>query len=577
LPEILGHLMLVLHSHIPYVLSHGKSPHGTDWIFESAAESYLPILNACERLTNEGISPKITVNMTPILQEQLADESFKSEFVDYLQNAVNVAIDDQRDFVAKGNLWQGGLAYFWQQFYSRQLEEFKEKHNHSVLSGFKKLQDEGHIEVITSAATHGYLPLLGTDESVQAQVKLGVKTYEKHFGREPRGIWLPECAYRPSYEWSPPVGDKGKPFYRKGVEAVLAENGLQYFFVDSHMLRGGSPLGTYADRFPALSQLYKQFSDSFKNMEGANRSEYESYWAAGPGETYAPVACFARDPETTVQVWSGSHGYPGDPHYLEFHKMHYPGRLRYWRVSENKADLGAKALYEPLHSYERLCQHADHFVELVKNTMANYKRNTGRIGCMVSMYDTELYGHWWFEGPEWLYEVTKRLASDPQIKLVTASEQFEMNPPSSAVHLPEGSWGEGGYHSIWLNEQNAWTWEDIYAAERDLVKLIDKYRMNPEVSPILKQAARELLLLESSDWQFLISTWSARDYAEVRVAEHSRMFKALADMARKVGEGGLLNEQEIEIYKDSELRDNPFQDLDLSYWSNTEFPAGAAF
>jgi 1,4-alpha-glucan branching enzyme len=196
---------------------------------------------------------------------------------------------------------------------------------------------------------------------------------------------------------------------------------------------------------------------------------------------------------------------------------------------------------------------------------------------MVSMYDTELYGHWWFEGPEWLYEVTKRLASDPQIKLVTASEQFEMNPPSSAVHLPEGSWGEGGYHSIWLNEQNAWTWEDIYAAERDLVKLIDKYRMNPEVSPILKQAARELLLLESSDWQFLISTWSARDYAEVRVAEHSRMFKALADMARKVGEGGLLNEQEIEIYKDSELRDNPFQDLDLSYWSNTEFPAGAAF
>ncbi|MBC8064087.1 MAG: DUF1957 domain-containing protein, partial [Chlorobia bacterium] len=298
---------------MPYVLSHGKSPHGTDWINESTAECYLPILNALDRLEKEGIRPHWTINVTPILAEQLEDKAFKDEFEDYCQSKIDFAIEDQKLFEKEGPLWMQGLAAFWQRQYTRALVEFKHKWGRSVVEGFKYFQDVGSIEVITCGATHGYMPLLGTDESCSAQVKLGVETYKKHFGRQPRGIWLPECAYRPRYDWRSPVGQNEVSWPRKGVEEYLAENDIEYFFVDSHMIRGGEPLGTYAANFPQLAELFARSKKNFQENIGF-RSEYEHY------ELPNGVVCFARDPETTVKVWSGDSGYPGDEQYLEFHK-----------------------------------------------------------------------------------------------------------------------------------------------------------------------------------------------------------------------------------------------------------------
>ncbi len=403
-----GRFLLCLHSHMPYVLSHGRSPHGTDWLTEAAAECYLPLLHALDRLNNEGIKPRWTVNVVPILAEQLSDEAFKDEFEWYCQSKIDYALGDQKRFELDEDLWMQGLALHWQRFYTRALVQFKHQWGRDIVGAFKFFQDNGCIEIITSGATHGYQPLLGTDESARAQISLGIQTYEKHFDRKPRGIWLPECAYRPRYEWKSPAEPNAVPWPRMSTDELVKEQGLEYFFVDSHMIRGGMPLGTYAANFPQLAEMFSRSSKYFTPPEEF-RSEYEHYVLP------TGVTVFARDPQTTVKVWSGEVGYPGDPHYLEFHKQLYPGRLRYWRISENKADLGQKQPYNLYQAFENIQNHAEDMLVTLKSTLAAYRGEADRNGTVVAMYDTELFGHWWWEGPEFLYELGRLMHADGEI------------------------------------------------------------------------------------------------------------------------------------------------------------------
>ncbi len=549
---------------MPYVLSHGKSPHGTDWIFESAAECYLPLLDVLDRLRSQGISPRWTVNISPILGEQLDDPSFKAGFEEYCREKIEYARQDQEKFKSEGPMWMLGVGAMWERLYSRELEAFQNQWGRSITQGFRQFQEEGHIEIITCGATHGYFPLLGTDESVQAQVKLGVESYRQRFGRQPRGIWLPECAYRPAYDWKSPTDEAEHPWPRKGVEEYLRENGLEYFFVDSHMIRGGEPIGTYAAQFPQLAELFARSKSMFTPPPEV-RSEYEHY--ALPNG----VVCLARDPVTTVKVWSGEVGYPGDARYLEFHKQLYPGRHRYWRISTNKADLGGKEPYNPWEAFDNIAAHAEDFVQMVKATLAHYKGQSGRMGTLVSMYDTELFGHWWWEGPEFLYEVARVMARDGELEMVSGGDLLDAEPPRHSITLPEGSWGEGGYHSIWINGDNVWTWKHLYQCQRKLRKMAREYANGPAREVVL-QAARELLLAEASDWQFLISTWAARDYAEVRFADHVARFDRLAELADRVHEGQAMTPDELEFLADCQSKDAAFAELDLSWWANLDNP-----
>lgn len=562
--SLVGRFTLVLHSHMPYVLSHGKSPHGTDWLNESAAECYLPILDALDRLNNQGIKPRWTINMTPILAEQLDDPAFKAGFEEYCQEKIDAAVADRETFERDGPMWMQGLAGMWQRFYTRALVSFKHQWGRSINDGFRYFQDEGCIELITCGATHGYFPLAGTDESVQAQVKLAVKSHSARFGKAPRGIWLPECAYRPGYDWKAPTGDDQTVWPRKSVEDFLYENGIEYFFVDSHMIRGGEPLGTYVMQFPQLQELFDRSKLLFEPIE-EDRSEYEHY--ALPNG----VICFARDPNTTAKVWSGDVGYPGDPAYLEFHKQLYPGRHRYWRISENKADLGSKQPYDPWNAFEKIQGHAEDFVQMVRGVMGDYQYKNDRVGTLVAMYDTELFGHWWWEGPEFLYEMARAMHANEEMASVSAGDVIDEEPARHMIHLPEGSWGEGGYHYIWINNDNLWTWERLYPCQKKMRQMAAEYDGGP-AHEIVVQAARELLLSEASDWQFLISTWAARDYAEIRITDHIERFERLSLIADGIHAGGTLSSDDLSFYEDCRQKDAPFPDIDLKFWAKLDYP-----
>ena len=201
------------------------------------------------------------------------------------------------------------LAYLWKDYYSKIKSDFENRYGRNIIHQFKKLQDDGYIEVMTCAATHGYLPLLSQDTSVQAQVKQAVQSYNHFFGKPPRGIWLPECAYRPGYKWVPPVKTSlGKKSYlRKGVEEFLSENGIDYFIIDNALLKGGKAIGVYIDRVEALRKLWGQYEKEYApREEDVEKTPREVYLIGTEGKK--PVAVFTRDPETGLQVWSGEWG-----------------------------------------------------------------------------------------------------------------------------------------------------------------------------------------------------------------------------------------------------------------------------
>jgi 1,4-alpha-glucan branching enzyme len=555
---------------MPYVLSHGTSPHGADWVMETAAECYVPILHVLERLFEQGIRPNWTINLTPVLLEQLEDDFFKEEFEKYCQRKIDAARNDLEQFRAEGPLWTEGLAMFWLRRYEQILQSFQQRWKRSIPSGFRHFQDVGSIEIIACAATHGYLPLLGTDESVQAQIQLGIEIYKQYFGRQPKGFWLPECAYRPPYAWRSPVSEEAElEWARKGIDQFLAEEGIEYFFVDSHMVCGGVPTGTYQNQFPQLRELLERSNANYvPPIE--DRSQYELY-ALPSG-----VRVFSRDPETATRVWSGHAGYPGDEWYLEFHKQHYPGRLRYWRISPNKDDLGAKQPYDPWKAFERIQAHAADFLDTTKRTLKLYADRKGKPGVVVAIYDTELFGHWWAEGPEFLYELAVLLQKEDSIETLTGSQMVERVAPSQHIVLPEGSWGEAGYHYVWLNDQNYWCWKQLYPAERRLRELVRRTGRTEEATRVLDQIARELLLAESSDWEFLITNQSAGDYAANRFRLHIDRFNRLADLALKLFDGGELTADEWEFVEVCEREDSPFQTINLERWAKLERPLGAA-
>ncbi|HEY2956204.1 MAG TPA: 1,4-alpha-glucan branching protein domain-containing protein [Candidatus Eisenbacteria bacterium] len=574
-----GNFTIVLHSHLPWVLHHGRWPHGVDWLNEAAAETYLPLWRALnERAGNGAPRPGargggasgalgITLGLSPVLCEQLAHPDFHREFLSYLEQKIAAAVEDRKTFTRTGEGAMGALAQRWEQFYRSTLEDFMGPEGPNLVQRFRRLEEQGAIEIVTCGATHGYLPLLGRESAVEGQVRVARTTHRRHFGRDPRGIWLPECAYRPAGPWTSPLDPGARPQPRRGVEEVLAAHGLGYFFVDRHLLSGGRPLGVYADRFEALRHVVRENGGT---TPAAEHPPYRPYRVGNA----AKVACFGRDSHTAIQVWSGEHGYPGSPPYLDFHKKRFPGGHRYWSVTHPKADLAHKTIYRPAEAEALAPEHAAHFLSLVEQVARDAAARQSDPPVVCAMYDAELFGHWWFEGPRFLAAVIDR-ARGSAVSPVTAGEYLERHPPREVVALPEGSWGEGGGHDVWMNDATRWTWGPVHAAEARFEAIASRGVQaadEPLLSRLLAQLGREQMLLEASDWQFLITTFAARDYAELRVSQHAADFERLALLAERRLEGGAVGESDEQFLAECEARDSLFPDFD---WRGYATPAAA--
>ncbi len=566
-----GGIALLLHAHLPFVINHGRWPHGTDWLNEAAAEVYVPFLVMLRNLERDKVPCRLTMGLTPVLCEQLDSDAFRLEFRNYLEQRISAARDNERMFRQHGQEALAALAQGWTGYYQSVRHEFDSVWHGTLLDGFRYFMQQGSIELLSCAATHGYLPLLGRDSAIQAQLQVGAAAHRRHFGSQARGAWLPECGYRPRGEWSFPGLTAGAT--RRGLEEFLPAIQAGYFVVDTHTLRGGKPAGMYSGRFCQDPHAVRREIERSRENNSTGRSVHVPYLVDSGAEP--AVAVFARDPDASMVVWSGELGYPGDGAYLDFHKKHHPGGLRYWRVTDVSVDMAGKHVYEPAAVTPRLETNSDHFVALSRALLADSRAAGIKTPILTAPFDAELFGHWWFEGMRWLEQVIRKTAVHDDVELVSLGDYLEANRPTETVALSEGSWGEGGGHAIWMNEGTRWLWAKLHEAEERMENLVRTlFRMEREydhhaerMRAVLNQTARSLLLLESSDWPFLISTRGAQEYAEARFRRHLDDFGILAGMAQSLQGGIALAGSDMMALRYLSQRDFLFPHLDLSWWA----------
>lgn len=550
-----GAFTFVLHSHLPYCRQAGRWPHGEEWLHEALAETYLPLLVALYDLRAEKVPFRLTIGITPVLAEQLNDPLVLEHFRGYMRERIQRAEKDIERFGGDAHL--AYLATFYRDRYKANLAAFEERFSSDVIGAFRRLQDEGYVEILTSAATHAYLPLLSRDSSIYGQLRVGVETYKRHFGRAPRAAWLPECAYRPAY-WL------REGYYKPGLEEFLAELGLTLFFSETHAIEGGKPVGKATDVvIGPYGNIPKRYVVPIPQYaEPTLRTTDLAYWVGN-----AQVAVIGRNNRTGMQVWSADWGYPGDGNYREFHKKDGLSGFQYWRVTGPRLDLSQKGLYYPEWAQARVRDHAVHFVNLVERVITGSQVPQERYPIIASNYDTELFGHWWFEGVDWLREVLRLLTKSEMVELVTASDYITAHPPQEVLALPESSWGTGGTHFTWDNADTHWFWPVIHAAEERMERLVARHpSATGDLALVLNQTARELLLLQASDWPFLVSTGQAKEYAIQRFTTHVERFTRLADMAEQPtlpAEAAVMAKELFEL-------DNIFPDIDYRVFAERE-------
>lgn len=490
-------IMMMLHSHIPYVKRQGRWPFGEVWLFEAMAETYIPFLRTWYQFREEEIKAPVTFSFSPVLLEQLGSKYIRHEFISYLKERESSACEDERYYFSDGRRDLAALASYYKNFYRDVRRDFLMEFDQDIPGAVKLLQDEGRIEVITTAATHAYLPLLDRN-SLEYQIIIGKQSYEHYFNREPKGFWLPECGYF------------------KGLEDILIKHGFEYFYVDSHALEGGKPIEVFSEN-------------------GMGEVEIECFASTGLS-TYRPyrvkdrdIMVLGRNAMVSHQVWSADYGYPGDPVYREFHRQSPRSGLKYWRVTDRARSLDKKEIYDPAAAGIRVEQQARHFVESLENTGRQAKKIGFNSPLVVGCYDTELFGHWWWEGINWLEKVFRYISASQELSLVMPSG---MDKPRHEALIFESSWGMGGKHFVWRNEETSWMWDIIAKASREYEQLKNCRLDNEFARRAIIQAFKELMLIESSDWLFMVTNNLTRDYAMKRFFEHYTKFLRLGDSLR---------------------------------------------
>ena len=492
-----GYVCFVLHAHLPFIY-HPESEDYLEeqWLFEAISETYIPLLSNFKKLENEHVDFRITMSMTPPLLNMLDNELLQERYIKYLLNHIELA---KKEIVRNAdNPALKNLAQYYVDRYSNDLHMFRDVYECNLINAFKYFQDIGVLEIITCGATHGYFPILYVNEkTVKAQIAVGVNCYEKYFGKKPRGIWLPECGYIPE------------------ADKYLKEFGIEYILTETHGILYANPIPVYGTLAPIVSP------------EG--------------------IVAFGRDVESSRQVWSSINGYPGDFNYREWYRdigydapydyikpyiacngARVPTGIKYYRIlvrivrriiimcnglrilSRSKLVisliLGKNKLLRQLISHKI---HLLFYVHMMLNCMVigGMKVQTG------------------------FYTLFKKIYYDKcDFDLITPSEYIDRYPQMQIATPCRSSWGANGYSEVWLNQTNDYAHRHLHSAGDKMVELANLYPNEPVDSlrgKALNQCARELLLMQSSDWLFIITNGTMVDYAKKRIKEHVGRFTKL--------------------------------------------------
>ncbi len=527
--NIKGYWIPVLHSHLPFV-KHPEHDYFLEehWLFEAITESYIPLLMRMKEMESDSIDFRLTISLAPPLLEMLSDEHLTEKYTKYLDRLITLAekestrLKKDREFLP--------VADYYRKRFSNIKSFFEGFLKRNVLNGYRYFNDLGKLELITSCATHGFLPLLRENSaSIRAQISVAIASFQTHFGKMPEGIWLPECAY---YE---------------GLDEVLKNHNLNFFFLDSRGIMEGTP----APRYSVYAPVY----------------------------TSSGVAVFGRDPLSSKQVWSGIEGYPGDPVYRDFYRdagfdldfdyikpfispdgeRVFTG-MKYYSIT---GDTDSKKPYAPGKALLKTDEHASHFhTERIKQA-ETLQPLMDRPPASISPYDAELFGHWWFEGPDFLSRVFREMDKHGEIAAITPTEYLNMHPQNQVISPGPTSWGYRGYYDVWLNGDNDWIYRHLHFMADKLQELANKHADEEDILKVrlLNQLTRELLLAQSSDWAFLMTANTAREYSSRRTKEHINNFNTLLDAF-------LSGTIDLAVLEPVEYKNSIFDELDFRVFAD---------
>ncbi|MDD5633931.1 MAG: DUF1957 domain-containing protein [Candidatus Omnitrophica bacterium] len=523
-----GYLALVLHAHLPFI----RHPEHEDfleenWLFEAITDTYIPLIKIFENLVRDNVDFRITVSLSPTLINMLRDEILNSRYLRRINKLIRLAeMEVER---TRSDKRFNDVALMYLERFKQARHTFSNEYNNDLTQAFKKFQDLGKVEVITCCATHGFLPLMEINESaVRAQVKVAVDTYKEVFDCVPKGIWLPECGYH------------------TGHDKILSEFGIKYFFVESHGILFGSPRPRYGVYSPYLCK--------------------------------SGTAVFGRDIESSRSVWSSKEGYPGDYNYREYYRdigfdLDYDYikpfingcgtrvnvGVKYYKITGKTND---KEVYDRKNALDTAAFHAGNFMFNREKQIEHIAGIMDRKPIIISPYDAELFGHWWFEGPEWLEYLFRKMHYDQDtIKTITPSEYLKLYDKYPVITPSASSWGYKGYSEVWLDGCNDWIYRHLHKIAELMTSAAKDYKRAAGLKRrVLNQMARELLLAQSSDWAFIMKTGTFTSYAIKRTKEHVNRFLALHDQLRE-------NKIDEAFLEEAEQKNNVFANIDYEIYS----------
>ncbi|MBX3733552.1 MAG: DUF1957 domain-containing protein [Verrucomicrobiae bacterium] len=491
-------LILLLHAHLPFVRHPGFSVfHEESWFFEAVLECYLPLLEVLNGWERDGVPGALTLSVSPTLAAMWEDPLLRRRLRAHLDNVLSLA---RKEEIRAHLLPERRAVARWLLERLERRASDLDGPGAALARAFGHHAAAGRLELITCPATHPTLPLL-VDEpgSIRLQLRTALDAHNRLFGSPPAGLWLPECAWCPE------------------IERPLLAAGIRWTVLETHGLGQATP--------PPRRGIF------------------------APVLTGGGLAVFGRDPCSARQVWSRHGGYPGDPRYREFHRdvgheadreylePHRHGALepgftglKFHRITGPGP---VKALYDRPAALDAVRTHAAHFIGQRARMLQEAARHLDRPPVLMAPYDAELFGHWWFEGPEFL-DAVARCAYHPEsgLRLTTPSQVLKAGDPMECVTPAASTWGDGGHFRVWLHPENAWMEVPVRNLGRRLVALASRRSGMPETAlggRRLRQAARELMLAQASDWPFLLAMGTAGDYPARRFRDHVAAAGALAE------------------------------------------------
>ncbi len=497
-----GLFTLVLHTHLPWLAHHGRWPVGEEWLYQSWSAAYLPLLSVLQTLAAEDRHRLVTLGMTPVVTAQLDDPYCLDGMYHWLANwqlraaeaaTARPAVAPDAA-VARPPAALRALGVREHAEAEQALDDFATLWHHGASPLLRALVDAGTVELLGGPLAHPFQPLLNP-RLREFALREGLADTQQRIAHTPAGIWAPECAYAP------------------GMEHDYTAAGVRHFMVDGPSLHGDTALGRPV------------------------------------GDT--DVIAFGRDLQVSYRVWSPKSGYPGNAAYRDFHTYDHRTGLKPARVTGRNVPSEAKAPYDPERADHTVEGHVADFVDVVRHRLLTESERIGRPAHVVAAFDTELFGHWWYEGPVWLQRVLRALPA-AGVQVGTLSDAITGGFVGSPVELPASSWGSGKDWQVWAGDQVA----DLVQLNLEVVDtalstvdkaLAQRASLDGPVprDRIADQILRETLLTVSSDWPFMVSKDSAADYARYRAHLHAHATREIAgalasgrrDAAQRLADG----------------------------------------